>query len=48
MQVDENNVQIKKIEMGAFKYTIRFVKTCNLEMLYLVLANEVSLRHFNF
>jgi hypothetical protein len=31
----------KKIKMGAVKYTIGFVKTCNLEMLYLVFGNEV-------
>jgi len=34
--------------MEALKYTISFVKTCNLEMLYLVFGNEVSLKHFNF
>ncbi len=34
--------------MEALKYTIDFVKTCNLEMLYLVFRNEVSLRHLNF
>jgi hypothetical protein len=34
--------------MEALKYTIDFVQTCNLEMLYLVFGNEVSLRHFIF
>jgi hypothetical protein len=34
--------------MVALKYTIDFVKFCNLEMLYLVTENEVSLRHFLF
>jgi hypothetical protein len=34
--------------MEALKYTIDFVKTCNLEMLYLVFGNEVSLRHLKF
>jgi hypothetical protein len=36
--------------MRALKYTIGFVKTCNLKMLYLVFGNEISLRHliFNF
>jgi hypothetical protein len=29
--------------MEALKYTIDFVKTSNLEMLYLVFGNEVSL-----
>jgi hypothetical protein len=31
--------------MGALKYTVGFVKTCNLEMLYLVFGNEVNLKH---
>jgi hypothetical protein len=31
--------------MGALKYTIDFLKTCNLEMLYLVFGNEISLKH---
>jgi hypothetical protein len=31
--------------MGALKYTIGFVKTCDLELLYLVFENEISLRH---
>ncbi len=31
--------------MVALKYIIDFVKTCNLEMLYLVFGNEVNLRH---
>jgi len=36
-------------KMGALKYTIGFVKTCNLEnLLYLVFGNEISLRHLNF
>jgi len=35
-------------KMEALKYTINFVKTCNLKMLYLVFGNEVSLRHLNF
>ncbi len=34
--------------MGALKYTIGFVKTCNLELLYLVFGNEMSLKHLNF
>jgi len=34
--------------MEALKYIVDFVKTCNLEMLYLICGNEVSLRHFNF
>jgi hypothetical protein len=34
--------------MGALKYIIGFVKTCNLEMLYLVFGNEVSLKHLKF
>jgi hypothetical protein len=34
--------------MEALKYTVDFVETCNLEMLYLVFGNEVSLRHLNF
>jgi hypothetical protein len=35
--------------MGALKYTIGSVKTCNLEnLLYLVFGNETSLRHFLF
>jgi hypothetical protein len=34
--------------MATLKYTIGFVKTCNLEMLYLVFGNEISLRHLNF
>jgi hypothetical protein len=34
--------------MGALKYTIDFVKTCNLEILYLVSGNEVSLKHLIF
>jgi CO dehydrogenase/acetyl-CoA synthase gamma subunit (corrinoid Fe-S protein) len=38
----------QKNKMEALKYTIDFVKTCNLEMLYLVFGNEVSLRHLNF
>jgi hypothetical protein len=37
---------IKK--MGALNYTIGFVKTCNLKMLYLVFGNEMSLRHLIF
>ncbi len=31
--------------MVALKYIIDFVKTCNLEMLYLVFGNEANLRH---
>jgi hypothetical protein len=34
--------------MEALKYTINIVKTCNLEMLYWVFGNEVSLRHLIF
>jgi hypothetical protein len=34
--------------MGALKYTIGFVKTCDLNLLYLVFENEISLRHLNF
>jgi hypothetical protein len=34
--------------MEALKCTMDFVKTCNLEMLYLVFGNEVSLRHLIF
>jgi hypothetical protein len=34
--------------MLALKYTVDFVKTYNLEMLYLVIGNEVSWRHLNF
>jgi hypothetical protein len=34
--------------MGTLKYTIDYVKTCNLELLYLVFGNELSLRHFIF
>ncbi len=34
--------------MVALKYTIYFVRTCNLEMLYLVFGNEISLRHLTF
>jgi hypothetical protein len=34
--------------MGALKYTINFVKTCNLKMLDLVFGNEVSLKHLDF
>jgi hypothetical protein len=34
--------------MEALKYTIDFVETYNLKMLYLVFGNEVSLRHLNF
>jgi hypothetical protein len=37
-----------KKKMVVLKYTINFVKTYNLEMLYLVFGNEVSLRHLNF
>jgi hypothetical protein len=37
-----------KKKMEALKYTIDFVKTCNLEMSYLVFGNEVNLRHLNF
>jgi hypothetical protein len=47
VKVDLKNVQVKKIKMVALNYTIDFVKTCNLEMLYLVFGNEVSLRHLN-
>jgi hypothetical protein len=38
----------EQIQMVTLKYTIDFVKTCNLEMLYLVTRNEISLRHLNF
>jgi len=38
----------QKNKMEALKYTIDFVKKCNLEMLYLVFGNEVSLRHLIF
>jgi len=34
--------------MGALKYIIDFVKTCNLKILYLVFGNDVSLRLLNF
>jgi hypothetical protein len=34
-----------KKKMEALKYTIDFVKTCNLEMSYLVFGIEVNLRH---
>jgi hypothetical protein len=34
--------------VGALKYIIDFVKTCNLKMLYLVFGNEVSLKHLVF
>ncbi len=34
--------------MEALKYTIDFVKACNLEMSYLVFGNEVNLKHLNF
>jgi len=35
-------------KMEVLKYTIDFVKTCNLEILYLIFGNEVSLRHLSF
>jgi hypothetical protein len=38
----------KRKKKGALKCTIGFVKTCNLEMLYLVFGNEISLKHLNF
>jgi hypothetical protein len=31
-------------KMGALKYTISFVKTCNLEMLYLDFGDEISFK----
>ncbi len=31
------------LKMWALKYTIGFVKTCNLKMLYLVFGNEIRL-----
>ncbi len=34
--------------MKALKYTIIFVKTCNLKMIYLVFGNELNLKHLNF
>ncbi len=34
--------------MKALKYTIIFVKTCNLKMIYLVFGNELNLKNFNF
>jgi hypothetical protein len=34
--------------MEVLKYTIDFVKACNLEMSYLFFGNEVNLRHLNF
>jgi hypothetical protein len=34
--------------LRALKYTIDFVKTCNLKMLHLVFGNEISLRHLIF
>jgi hypothetical protein len=37
----------QKNKMVALKYTIDFVKKYNLQMLYLVVGNEVSLRHLN-
>jgi hypothetical protein len=33
----------QKIKMWALKYTISFVKTCNLKMLCLVFENEIRL-----
>jgi hypothetical protein len=36
---------LKKME--ALKYSIDFVKTCNLKLLYLVFENEVNLTHLN-
>ncbi len=38
----------KKNQMGALKYTIGFVKTCNLEMLCLIFGIKVSLSHLIF
>jgi hypothetical protein len=35
-------------KMGALKYTIGFVKTCNLEMLYLDFGDEMRLRNLVF
>jgi hypothetical protein len=32
---------------GSLKYSINFVKTCDLELLYLVFGNEVNLTHSN-
>jgi hypothetical protein len=37
----------QKYKIGSLKYIIDFVKTCNLEMLYLVFGNEVCLKHLN-
>jgi len=33
--------------MEALKYSIDFVKTCNLKLLYLVFGNEVNLAQLN-
>jgi len=33
--------------MKTLKYTIIFVKTCNLKMIYLVFGNELNLKHLN-
>jgi hypothetical protein len=33
---------------GNLKVYHSFVKKCNLELLYLVFGNEISLRHLNF
>jgi hypothetical protein len=33
--------------MEALKYTIDFVKTCTLKLLYLVFGNEINLTHLN-
>jgi len=38
----------QKKKMEALKYSVDFVKTCNLKILYLVFGNEVSLRHLIF
>jgi hypothetical protein len=38
----------QKNKMEVLKYTINFVKKCNLKMLYLVFGNEVSFKHLKY